>query len=83
MMLRVNESGKVSTSPAAFVTSAASDESKLDFVFGWTGSNARFPCERFFPQAGELTADSSGCGAVEHETQKQMSRNCADTLRQK
>ena len=53
--------------------SAASNESQLDCMFGWTGSNVWFPCGRFFPQARDLTADSSGCGAVGHEAQKQMS----------
>ena len=40
--------------------------SQLDCVFAWTGGNVRFPCGRFVPRAGELTADSSGggrCGA--------------------
>ena len=52
-------------------------------VFGSAGSNVWLPFGRFFPQTGELTADSSGRSAVGHETQKQMSLNCADTLRQR
>ena len=69
MMLRMNESGKVLPSPDASVGHlvAASNESQLDFVFGWAGSNVWLPCGRFFP------ADSDGRSAVGHETQKQMS----------
>ena len=47
-------------------TFPASNQSQLDCVFGWTGSNVWFPYGRFFPQTGELDADSSGCGAVVH-----------------
>ena len=48
------------------ISNAASNESQLDCVFGWTGSNVWFPCGRFFPQTGEFIAESSGCGAVGH-----------------
>ena len=54
-------------------TSAASNESQLDCVFGWTGGHVWFPCGWLHSQAGKFAANSGGRSTVGHEAQKPMS----------
>ena len=61
-------------------TSAASNESHLDCVFGWTCSHVWLPCWGLSPQTDKFAANSGGRSTVEHEKRRSRCREIVLTL---